>query len=102
MLFRSLENTLIKDMKIGDELLSNFIKKEERFFPEIEISSPNNKSISFLRGKGIHIAPVSKSSNLLYLSSYNYHKFIEEDIFELKKLMMENGMKQHWLQIQEM
>ena len=80
------ENTLIKDMKIGDELLSNFIKKEERFFPEIEISSPNNKSISFLRGKGIHIAPVSKSSNLLYLSSYNYHKFIEEDIFELKKL----------------
>lgn len=80
------ENILIKDMKISNELLSNFIKKEERFFPEIEISSPNNKSISFLRGKGVHIAPISKSSNLLYLSSYNYHDFMEEDIFELKKL----------------
>ncbi len=80
------ENILIKDMKISNELLSNFIKKEERFFPEIDISSPNNKSISFLRGKGVHIAPISKSSNLLYLSSYNYHDFMEEDIFELKKL----------------
>ncbi len=80
------ENILIKDMKISNELLSNFIKKKERFFPEIEISSPNNKSISFLRGKGVHIAPISKSSNLLYLSSYNYHDFMEEDIFELKKL----------------
>ena len=80
------ENILIKDMKISNELLSNFIKKKERFFPEIEISSPNNKSISFLRGKGVHIAPISKSSNLLYLSSYNYHDFVEEDIFELKKL----------------
>jgi len=80
------ENILIKDMKISNELLSNFIKKEERFFPEIDISSPNNKSISFLRGKGVHIAPISKSSNLLYLSSYNYHDFMEEDISELKKL----------------
>jgi uncharacterized membrane protein len=80
------ENTLIKDLKISEELLSNFIQKKERFFPEIDVSTPNNKSISFLRKKGIHIAPIIKSSNLLYLSSYNYHEFIEEDISELKKL----------------
>lgn len=35
---------------------------------------------------GIHIAPITKSSNFLYLSSYNYHEFIREDISELKKL----------------
>ena len=29
---------------------------------------------------------LTKSSNLLYLSSYNYHEFIEEDISELNKL----------------
>ena len=80
------ENTLIKDMEMSYELLSNFIQKEESFFPEIDIDTPNKNSISFLRKKGIHIAPITKSSNLLYLSSYNYHEFIEEDITELKKL----------------
>ena len=80
------ENTLIKDMEMSNELLSNFIQKEESFFPEIDIDTPNKNSISFLRKKGIHIAPITKSSNLLYLSSYNYHEFIEEDITELKKL----------------
>ena len=80
------ENTLIKDLEISEELLSNFIKKEGTFFPEIDVNAPNKNSISFLRKKGIHIAPITKSSNLLYLSSYNYHEFIEEDISELKKL----------------
>ena len=80
------ENTLIKDMEMSDELLSNFIQKEESFFPEIDIDIPNKNSISFLRKKGILIAPITKSSNLLYLSSYNYHEFIEEDISELNKL----------------
>jgi len=80
------ENTLIKDLEISEELLSNFIKKEGNFFPEIDVNAPNKNSISFLRKKGIHIAPITKSSNLLYLSSYNYHEFIEEDISELNKL----------------
>ena len=80
------ENTLIKDMEMSDELLSNFIQKEESFFPEIDIDIPNKNSISFLRKKGILIAPITKSSNLLYLSSYNYHEFIKEDISELNKL----------------
>ena len=80
------ENTLIKDLEISEELLSNFIKKEGNFFPEIDVNVPNKNSISFLRKKGIHIAPITKSSNLLYLSSYNYHEFIEEDISELNKL----------------
>lgn len=80
------ENTLIKDMEMSYELLSNFIQKEESFFPEIDIDIPNKNSISFLRKKGILIAPITKSSNLLYLSSYNYHEFIKEDISELNKL----------------
>ena len=80
------ENTLIKDIEMSDELLSNFIQKEESFFPEIDIDIPNKNSISFLRKKGILIAPITKSSNLLYLSSYNYHEFIKEDISELNKL----------------
>ena len=81
------ENTLIKDMEMSNELLSNFIQKEESFFPKIDIDTPNKNSISFLRKKGIHIAPITKSSNLLYLSSYNYHEFIEEDITELKDMI---------------
>jgi uncharacterized membrane protein len=80
------EKTLLKDIEIKDEILSNIVQKEESFFPEIEINAPNNKPISFLRKKGIHIAPITKSSNFLYLSSYNYHEFIREDISELKKL----------------
>ena len=79
-------SSLIKDLDISDKLLSNFIQKKESFFPEIDANSPNNNSISSLKEKGIHIAPISESSNLLSLSSYNYHEFIEEDISALKKL----------------
>lgn len=59
--------------------LSFFPKIEDNDYPNIEIAAASEDSISAIKATGIHVDPISKSSNFLSVSCLNKPDFTDTD-----------------------
>ena len=70
----------IKDFKLEKNLINYFFDTEKPFFPLINVSAPDYKSIRIIRENKMVINPINKNSNFLHFSSINNLDFKNDDI----------------------
>nr|WP_299388062.1 c-type cytochrome domain-containing protein [Allomuricauda sp.] len=77
------------ELQLPKELfLSFFPKIEDRFYPDVEVAAVPTDSIAPIKDFGIHVQPISSSSNFLSVSCINKPDFTDND-FELLKPIKE-------------
>ncbi len=75
--------------KIGlkkELFLSFFPKKHDFDYPDIEITAASQDSIKTIEETGVHVDPISKSSNFLSVSCINKPQFSDSDFDSLLSL----------------
>ena len=70
----------LNEFNIDDNLVSYFFTTEMPFYPESNLSLPNNDLIKTIQSKNILILPINKGSNLFSISMINSPEFSDEDL----------------------
>src|SRR6056300_1970240 len=84
------QNQTLEQLGTSRALIDPFLsKEEERFYPKIALDAPDSKILRDLIAKDLLIAPVSRESNLLKISTLNVPKF------ENKQMELLNGIQEH-------
>ena len=88
------QNQTLEQLGTSRALIDPFLsKEEERFYPKIALDAPDSKILRDLIAKDLLIAPVSRESNLLKISTLNVPKF------ENKQMELLNGIQEHLVSI---